>query len=299
MARGWILSWGLEALATLRAGLAGAAGLARRAVTTIFTLAFVVFAGLPTAASAQAVRFPTATLPGITDKALINATIYKPEGAGPFPSVIVLHDSGGISTKDVSYAKKLASWGYVAIVPDSFGSRGLGQLRTNVDAVGARQRVQDTTGAAEYLATLPYVQKGNIGVLGFSHGGWTIMKGVQENAYWGAAGIKGAVAYYPYCTAPDDKNVVLPLRILMGENDDWTRAQRCKDVVALARNPSLIQTTYYTGVYHSFDCGCPTAFMPGQAEGKVATRRVEGNSSATRDAEAQTKAFFDRLLKGQ
>lgn len=293
------LNWALATFPDSRRRLVRAVDAAGSALTMICTLAAIALAGLPTAAFAQAVRFPTATLPGITDKALINATIYKPEGVGPFPSVIVLHDSGGVSSKDVSYAKKLASWGYVAIVPDSFGSRGLGQLRTNVDAVGARQRVQDTTGAAEYLATLPYVQKGNIGVLGFSHGGWTIMKGVQENAYWGAAGIKGAVAYYPYCTAPDDKNVVLPLRILIGENDDWTRAQRCKDVVAVARNPSLIQATYYPGVYHSFDCGCPTAFMPGQAEGKVITRRVEGNSSATRDAEAQTKAFFDRLLQGR
>ncbi len=246
---------------------------------------------------AQQVKFPTAILPGITDKATLTASVYKPEGPGPFPAIILLHDSGGLSNKDTAYAKKLVAWGYVAIVPDSFGPRGFGKLQTNVDAVGPVQRVQDTIGTAEFLATLPYVQKDRIGVLGFSHGGWTIMKGVQENAFWESYGIRGAVAYYPYCTAPNDKNVVLPLRILIGEKDDWTRAQRCKDVISVAKNPSLIQATYYPGAYHSFDCGCATTFMPGQAEGKVVTRRVEGNSAATRDAEIQTRTFFDRLLR--
>lgn len=260
-------------------------------------IVLAIMLGLSGQAGAETVRFPTATLPGLTDKATLTATLYKPQGTGPFPAVILLHDSGGLSNKDTAYAKKLVSWGYVAILPDSFGSRGFGKLQTNVDAVGAGQRVQDTIGTAEYLATLPYVQKGNIGVLGFSHGGWTIMKGVQENAYWAAAGIKGAVAYYPYCTAPADRNVVLPLRILIGENDDWTRAQRCREVIGVARNPALIEMTVYPGTYHSFDCGCATNYMPGQAEGKVVTRRVEGNSAATRDAEAQTKAFLDRLLR--
>ena len=250
-------------------------------------------------ANAQSVRFQTATLPGVTDKAFINGTIYKPDGVGPFPSIILLHDCGGVSTKDHVYAKKLVSWGYVAIIPDSFGSRGEKNRCTAVEAVGARQRVQDTIGAAEYLNTLPYVQKLNTGVLGFSHGGWTIMKGVQPDAYWSAYGIKGAVAYYPYCTAPQDNNVTLPVRILIGEKDDWTTPQRCRDVIKGAKNPSLIQATYYQDAYHSFDCGCKTTWIQGQGLGTIMSHRIEGNSSVTKDAEVQTKAFFDRLLMGK
>jgi len=261
-------------------------------------LAAAVFVGLlPNFASAESVRFPTATLPGITDKAVLTATVTKPEGPGPFPAIILLHDSGGLSRKDTEYAKKLVTWGYVVIVPDSFSPRGFGKLQTDPDAVGAQQRVQDTIGTAEYLATLSYVKKGHIGVLGFSHGGWTIMKGVQENAFWGAYGIKAAVAYYPYCTAPQDINVALPVRILIGEKDDWTPVRRCRDVIAGAKRASLIDMTVYPDTYHSFDCGCATTYMPGRAEGKTVTRRVEGNSAATRDAEAKTKAFFERMLR--
>lgn len=247
-------------------------------------------------AQAQQVKFPAAVLSGLTAPATITATLSKPDGPGPFPAVVVLHDCGGISRKDQDWAKRLVSWGYVAILPDSFGSRGLGNLCTDVNRVDASQRVQDVIGTAEYLATLPYVQKGKIAVLGFSHGGWTIMKGVQENAYWSSYGIKGAVAYYPYCTAPQDNNVAIPLRILIGEKDDWTTAQRCRDVISGAKKPSLIQATYYPDAYHSFDCNCATRWINGMGGGKTTSRRIEGNSAVTRDAEAQTKIFLQQLL---
>lgn len=262
---------------------------------TTLLVALILAAAVP--ASGQQVRFPTAVLPGLTDRATITAMVNRPEGAGRFPAVIVLHDCGGVSGKDRDWGKRLASWGYVAVLPDSFGSRGQGNLCTDVEKVGAQQRVQDVVGTAEYLATLPYVQKDRIGVLGFSHGGWTIMKGAQRDAFWSSYGIRGAVAYYPYCTAPQDRNVAIPLRILIGEKDDWTTPQRCADVIRAATNPGLIDMTVYPGAYHSFDCNCATRWVNGTGGGKTTSRRIEGNASATRDAEAQTKAFFDRILR--
>lgn len=248
-------------------------------------------------AKAQQTQFTSPSLPGLTTAATVKATIFRPEGAGPFPAVIVLHDCGGLKQKDTAWAKRLSTWGYVALLPDSFGSRGVGSVCTNALAVGAAERVQDVIGAADYLATLPYVRKDSVGVLGFSHGGWTIMKGVQENSGWAQHGIKAAVAYYPHCTAPSDGNVAIPLRILAGEKDDWTPARQCTDVITIARNPALIEATIYPDAYHSFDCDCPTRFVQGVgAGGRISTRRIEGNSSVTRDAERQTKAFFGRFL---
>lgn len=257
-------------------------------------LFLLVFTSSP--ATAQKVQFPAAVLPGITAPVTLSATISKPDGPGPFPAVIVLHDCGGINRKDQAWAKRLVSWGYVAILPDSFGSRGQTGLCLDGEKVNAHKRVQDVIGTADYLATLPYVLKGKIAVLGFSHGGWTVMKGVQEEARWSAHGIVGAVAYYPYCTAPQDRNVALPVRILAGALDDWTTPDRCQAVAAIAKNPALIDMTIYPDAYHSFDCDCPTRWVTGRGGGKTASRRIEGNSAVTRDAEAQTKAFLHRLL---
>ena len=248
-------------------------------------------------AAAQQVTYPTAVLPGLAAPATIAATLSRPDGPGPFPAVIVLHDCSGVSRKDQDWAKRLVSWGYVAIQPDSFGSRKLGSLCADVNRVDAQQRVQDVISTAGYLATLPYVQKDRIAVLGFSHGGWTIMKGVQENARWSSYGIKGAVAYYPYCTAPQDNDVAIPLRILIGEKDDWTPAQRCRDVISGAKKPSLIEATFYPDTYHSFDCNCGTRWINGMGGGGTTSRRIEGNATATRDAELQTRVFLERLLR--
>lgn len=253
----------------------------------------------PALASAQAaVKFPSSRLPGLTDNAVVSASLHKPDGNGPFPAVIVLHDCGGVEGHVTRWAKLLVSWGYVAIVPDSFGSRALPRNQCqSVDAVGAAQRVQDTIGAAEYLSTLAYVQKDRIGVIGFSHGGWTIMKGVQENAYWSSYGIKAAVAVYPYCS-PQDSKVAVPLLILIGENDDWTPVSRCQAAIGASKEPSLITMKVYPGAYHSFDRDRPTTWIQGQGEGgRTTTRKLEYNATAARDSEVQARAFFDKKLR--
>src|SRR5688572_5632203 len=90
----------------------------------------------PTLCLAQAtVTFPTSQIRGFTDNATLSAGLYKPDGNGPFPAVIVLHDCGGMEGHVIKWAKLLVSWDYVAIVPDSFGSRGLGSMCTSVNTV--------------------------------------------------------------------------------------------------------------------------------------------------------------------
>jgi len=59
----------------------------------------------------------------------------------------------------------------------------------------------------------------------------------------------------------------------------------------------LIEATYYPDTYHSFDYGCKTTWVTGTGGGKTTSRRIEGNPVVARDAEAQTKAFFARLLR--
>jgi dienelactone hydrolase len=210
----------------------------------------------------------------------------------------VLHGCGGPDSHHRGWAEKLASWGYVAITPDSFGSRGHESICEKTSLVPAKLRVADVVGTANFLSAQPYVAKDRIGVIGFSHGGWTIMKGTQADAPWSAHGIKGAVAYYPYCDAAADQNVAMPLLIVMGDKDDWTPSGRCKRLQTRLGQPGLVEAVYYPDAYHSFDRQQPTTFVGGVGnDGVVRQRRVEFNAGAARDAEARTRAFFDRLLR--
>ena len=49
----------------------------------------------------------------------------KPPGPGPFPAVVLLHGCGGFHSLMLSWADRLARFGYTALAVDSFGPRGI------------------------------------------------------------------------------------------------------------------------------------------------------------------------------
>ena len=54
------------------------------------------------------------------------------------------------------------------------------------------------------------------------------MRSVQANFGLAQRGLKAAVAYYPSCSAQFDRDVAVPLLILIGDKDDWTPAADCR-----------------------------------------------------------------------
>ena len=249
--------------------------------------------------TSDTVRFPAPAW-ATNSPAAITARVFRLIGEGPFPAVIVLHGCGGVDGHHTGWAETLVSWGYVAMVVDSFGARGFQSVCTSVSAVTPRTRGYDIAGASEYLQSQPYVLKGELGLIGFSHGGWTIMKAVQSNNKLENQGVKAAIAYYPYCDPVDDVDVDLPLLVLIGAEDDWTPADRCRRLQAspALRNASQVEMIFYPGAYHAFDRPIPVQDMLGQGEGgTTATRRIGYNPSAARDAVRQTEDFLKKHLK--
>ena len=55
----------------------------------------------------------------------VDGTLFKPDGAGPFPAVVLLHGCGGIRTHFVQWAGAIRDMGYVALLVDSFRPRDL------------------------------------------------------------------------------------------------------------------------------------------------------------------------------
>src|SRR5258708_6131243 len=49
--------------------------------------------------------------------------LTRPDGVAPFPAVVVLHGCNGVFAGYAEIADQLKSWGYVALVVDSFGPR--------------------------------------------------------------------------------------------------------------------------------------------------------------------------------
>ena len=200
--------------------------------------------------------------------------------------------NGGLN----GWGRLLASWGYVTLAPDSFGPRGEKSVCGRGRAVTGQMRVPDVAGALDWLNAQPFVRKNDIGLIGHSHGGWTTMRAVQGIFGLAQHGLRAAVAYYPACSAQFDRNVSVPLLILIGDKDDWTPAENCRRLQAAGfAQSSLVEAVYYPNAYHSFDNRSVGDRTITVADGK--SHRLAYDSAAGPDAEARTKAFFDSHLK--
>ncbi len=247
------------------------------------------------AAFAQTVRFPSVAVGTSAAGPEISGWLYRPAGAGPFPGIVLAHPCSGVIEHTSVWGKLLASWGYVVVAPDSFGSRGEKNVCGRGNVVSGNMRVADVAGAIDYLNAQPFVRRGDIGLIGHSHGGWTTLRAVQQSYGLAARGLKAAVAYYPSCSQQYDRNVALPLLILIGDKDDWTPADNCRKLQAAGfTRPDLVEVVYYPNAYHSFDSNVRDRTIT-VANGKQ--HRLAYDASAAPDAEARTRAFFAKYLR--
>src|SRR5579864_5880882 len=117
-------------------------------------------------------------------KLKIEAYVYKPEGAGPFPVVIYNHGSrAGHEREERPFAyvgEMLAHSGYVVVVPERRGY-GKSDGPTFGETVGedrgprfvrrVQEETDDVLAAVEFVKTLPYAETTRMGVMGWSFGG--------------------------------------------------------------------------------------------------------------------------------
>lgn len=256
-----------------------------------FVLVLLLFCG---AARAQSVSFPSIATGSAAAGLEITGWIYKPDGAGPFAAVILAHSCSGSGNHTASWGKLLAGWGYLVLAPDSFGPRGESQVCTKPAAVTPNMRVADIAGALDFLATRPDVLPGRIGMIGHSHGGSTTVRSTQQAFGLAKRGLRGGVAYYPGCSSLD-RAVDVPLLILIGDKDDWTSADRCRQFQAAGiSRPGIVEAVYYPNALHSFDSKARDRTVSGSA-GR--THQLGYDAVAAPDAEARTKAFLEKILR--
>lgn len=100
------------------------------------------------------------------------ATILAPPGPGPFPGVVVLHDSGPRARNARSYrvyAEVLCRHGFTALVYDK---RGVGDSGGNFDRTAIWDLARDAAAAARTLRRQHLAPTSSVGMIGFSQGGW-------------------------------------------------------------------------------------------------------------------------------
>lgn len=116
----------------------------------------------------------------VGDGTTMGAYLARPEGAGPFPAMIVLQEIFGVNAHIRSIADRFAKAGYVALAPELFHRTGPG-FESGYDDVApgmahAEQLstagvLADLQAAHAWLAAEPAVDAGRMAAVGFCMGG--------------------------------------------------------------------------------------------------------------------------------
>ena len=204
-----------------------------------------------------------------------------PDGKGPHPGVVVIHEAYGLNDdiKDISH--RFANAGYGALAVDLFSDRiravcmaryMAGLLTGSVHRAG----IDDLKSALTFLAKLPQVDAQRMGAIGFCMGGGFAIAWACTDAR-----LKAIAPFY--ATNPRPFEVTKRLCPVVGSYpaDDFTsRAGRALDH-ALSANNIKHDIKIYPGTRHSF----------------FNSTRPTFNREAADDAWRRVLMFFKEQLK--
>ena len=268
------------------------------------------------ALDAAAAQLPdTVSFPSRDGKTELVGYLFKPQGSGPFPAVVMLHGRAGpysTAAKGVYAAQTLTqrhkAWGefwaergYFALHVDSFGPRGYAQgfpihsYKNRPPAVSEQTvRPLDAYGALEYLRGRGDVIADRVGVQGWSNGAMTLLAALADTAPGiekptPQTGFRAALALYPGCREQEKQNYrpYAPLLMLLASEDREVSPVVCERFAqqTLARGAAL-EVVVYPGAQHAFD-------DPGSRK-----QAIDANRAATSDARIRAEQFFaQHLLK--
>ena len=228
----------------------------------VFLVLIVSLAAFPASAEFIELKLP--------DGDDVDAYLYKPSGKGPFPAVIVLHHSRGLTDDIKEFSDDLSDKGYVTLAIDFDSGGGF---------------LNSTSAAYYYLQKLPEVDPRRLGSVGFSLGA---QKGMQMAIFWRNESpprrLRAFVAYYVGNSISVEPTFALPpFLFLHGKNDPEVSS---KEVLRFCDEQKLedgiCEAKIYEGTSHAFTRD--TSYGP-------------YDHQATVDAFKRTVAFLNKHLR--
>lgn len=230
--------------------------------------------------------------------------LARPQGAGPFSAVVLLHGCGGLHSSMLSWADRLSRVGYAALAVDSFGPRGMDD---HCGGFFFHEQAADGYAALRYLTTKPFVRSSHVALMGFSMGGGSVLAALEKGSVeqHHAEKFRAGIAFYPVCQYASGITTG-PVLVLVGDKDDWTPSSSCEAMAAgrselgAPRTPgdrSSIELVVYPGVHHAFD-QLDLFLAPGRGI-TIKGHRVEFNEDAMRDSIVRVRNFLQRTIAGQ
>ena len=213
----------------------------------------------------------------------VHGILYTPQGKGPFPGIVVIHEWWGLNDWIKEEASKLADQGYVTLAIDLYR----GKVATTPEeaheimrGVPEDRANRDLKAAYEYLASQPNVKKDRIAAIGWCMGGgYSLDMALLEPNL--AADV---INYGHLVTDPNEiKKINAPILGLFGAQDRGITPDDVKKFgTEMDKQGKKIDTTIYPDAGHAFENpNNKDGYRPKDAE----------------DAWNKTVAFFASTLK--
>jgi dienelactone hydrolase len=149
----------------------------------------------------------------------VKAILTKPEGKGPFPTIVMFPNGGGWPDTPRHWRERFNAWGYVTL------------------EVGAENEVPSTMvpssvaiAALKYLQEVPYVDSDRVAVMGWALGAETALWAIDALIWTGKHKDRfvAAVAIYPGCQFNNVGQFFSPALIISAELDGIARPSSCE-----------------------------------------------------------------------
>ncbi|MFE3824255.1 dienelactone hydrolase family protein [Streptomyces sp. NPDC059092] len=176
--------------------------------------------------------------------------LARPEGSGPWPGVVVVHEALGVDDVMVRQAERLARAGYLALMPDLFTQGGVRRclIPTMRASLAGHGRAYQDIAAARAFLTGSAECTGAVGIIGFCMGG--------AFALMSAAGGGFDAASANYGMLPKDLDHALsgacPVVASYGGRDRMLKGAADRLDAALDRAGVVHDVKEYPGAGHAF-----------------------------------------------
>lgn len=218
----------------------------------------------------------------------IRGYLARPEGAGSFPTVVLLHERYGLFQHTLDLAEKFAREGYLCLAPDLYS-----RVRDQTDLLAGKVSIPvpdpqvraDLDTALAYAQDLPAVDETRLAVMGVCMTGrYPLVVGAYRDdlaalvvVYGGAANKEWQVTeFYPEPLATLVHRLSAPVLGIFGERDHVIPVP---DVLRLRNHLEQANNDFDISIYPNMPHGWLNDRMPGryrEKEAEVAWRQILG-----------------------
>jgi carboxymethylenebutenolidase len=227
----------------------------------------------------------------------IDAYLVKPQGAGPFPAVILVHDIYGLGTWTHHLADQLAGDGFLVLAPDLYTRQNLhgaapdaGRAWDAWNNLNDVQAVDDLKAAVDFLSKQADVGDKPVGVVGVDMGGIFAAGLAGEDTR-----VKAAVSFYGKIiyTTLTPSHPVSPLDTLTNLQCPFLAFYGADDPQNTPLQLAQLQSRLQKNANNSwFDI----VTYPKVGHGFLDPRRPGYNAAAAQDAMHRAADFLMRVL---